>query len=69
MHFKKWSVSKKKPRRPSDIYNLSVEIPRDLAERVFSKESLRKLGYLSKTDLIRGLLKNVDTRLSHKCNK
>ncbi len=36
-----------------NVYNLTVEIDRDTANRVFAKSALRKLGYLSKTDFVR----------------
>lgn len=52
-------------RRASNyFYNLTVEIPRDLAMRVFSKDALRKLGYLSKTDCVRRLVEELDAKLS-----
>lgn len=51
-------------RASNDFYNLTVEIPRDLAERVFSKNALRKLGYLSKTDCVRRLVEELDAKLS-----
>ena len=40
-------------RARNDFYNLTVEIPRDLAERVFAKSWLRMLGFLFKTYCIR----------------
>lgn len=51
-------------RASNDFYNLTVEIPRDLAERVFSKNALRKLGYLSKSDCVRRLVEELDAKLS-----
>lgn len=50
-------------RKRNNLYNLTVEIPRDVAERVFSPESLRKLGYLSKTDFVRQAVAELDKRL------
>jgi DNA-binding Xre family transcriptional regulator len=47
-----------------NIYNLTVEIPRDVAERVFAKSALRKLGYLSKTDFVRSAVAALDAELS-----
>lgn len=44
--------SKKKPIE----YNLHVQIERDLAEQVFSKENLKRLGYVDKSSMIRSLL-------------
>ena len=37
----------------NNIYNLTVEIDRDTANRIFAKSALRKLGYLSRADLVR----------------
>lgn len=45
-----------------NIYNLTVEIRRDVANRIFTKQALRKLGYLSKTDCIRQLLYALDKK-------
>lgn len=53
----------------NDFYNLTVEIPRDLAERVFCKDALRKLGYLSKTDCVRHLVEELDAKLSALADK
>ena len=47
----------------NNIYNLTVEIPRDIAERVFSKSALRKLGYLNKTDFVRRSVEQLDAEL------
>lgn len=46
-----------------NIYNLTVELDRDTAERVFAKSALRKLGYLSKTDFVRQAVAELDKRL------
>ena len=51
-------------RRERGVYNLTVEIPRDVAERVFSKPALRMLGYLSKPDFIRQIVADADKRLT-----
>lgn len=51
-------------RRKNDFYNLTVEIPRDVAERVFAPAALRKLGYLSKSDFVRQAVAALDARLS-----
>lgn len=56
----------RKRREKNDFYNLTVEIPRDLAERVFSKPALRKLGYLSKTDCIRQYVEALAALLTDK---
>lgn len=50
-------------RADNPFYNLTVEIPRDVAERVFDKESLRKLGYLSVTDFVRHAVDKLAARL------
>lgn len=54
----------RKRRQNIDIYNLTVEIPRDVAERVFAPAALRKLGYLSKSDFVRQAVGALDTRLA-----
>lgn len=46
----------------SNVYNLTVEINRTVADRLFSKPALRKLGYLSKTDCIRQLVYALDKK-------
>lgn len=51
-------------RRKNDFYNLTVEIPRDVAERVFAPDALRKLGYLSKSDFVRQAVAALDVKLS-----
>lgn len=51
-------------RRKNDFYNLTVEIPRDVAERVFTPDALRKLGYLSKSDFVRQAVAALDAKLS-----
>lgn len=49
-----------------NIYNLTVELDRDLALRVFSKESLRLLGFLSATDAIRQYVIKLDNIIEEK---
>ena len=51
-------------RRDNAFYNLTVEIPRDVAERVFAPDALRKLGYLSKSDFVRQAVAALDAKLS-----
>lgn len=51
-------------RRDNAFYNLTVEIPRDVAERVFTPDALRKLGYLSKSDFVRQAVAALDAKLS-----
>lgn len=46
----------------SNVYNLTVEINRTVADRLFSKPALCKLGYLSKTDCIRQLVYALDKK-------
>lgn len=55
---------KRQRRHDKGLYNLTVEIPRDIAERVFAPEALRKLGYLSKSDFVRQAVAALDARLS-----
>lgn len=43
---------------------MTVEIPRNVAERVFAPAALRKLGYLSKSDFVRQAVGALDTRLA-----
>ena len=58
------AAKKRERRRVNGLYNLTVEIPRDVAERVFTPEALRKLGYLSKSDFVRQAVAALDVRLS-----
>lgn len=58
------AARKRQRRRDKDLYNLTVEIPRAIAERVFTPEALRKLGYLSKSDFVRHAVVKLDERLS-----
>ena len=58
------AARKRQRRRDKGLYNLTVEIPRDIAERVFAPEALRKLGYLSKSDFVRHAVVKLDERLS-----
>lgn len=57
------AAKKRERRRVKGLYNLTVEIPRDVAERVFASEALRKLGYLSKSDFVRQAVAALDARL------
>lgn len=61
---KKETERSRERRRKNDFYNLTVEIPRDVAERVFAPAALRKLGYLSKSDFVRQAVAALDARLS-----
>ncbi|MCM1237638.1 MAG: hypothetical protein NC489_46845 [Ruminococcus flavefaciens] len=54
----------RKRRRENNFYNLTVEIDRNVAERVFAPDALRKLGYLSKSDFVRQAVAALDARLS-----
>lgn len=58
------AVKKRARRRDKNLYNLTVEIPRDVAERVFAPAALRKLGYLSKSDFVRQAVAALDAKLS-----
>lgn len=46
-----------------NVYNLTVEINRDIANRVFDKKSLRKLGFANKSDCIRTFIFALDKKL------
>lgn len=63
------AVKKRARRRDKNLYNLTVEIPRDVAERVFAPAALRKLGYLSKSDFVRQAVAALDAKLSTIENK
>ena len=59
------STQKTRERRQNiDVYNLTVEIPRDVAERVFAPDALRKFGCTKKSELVRRLIFNLDAQLS-----
>lgn len=51
-------------RKNIGVYNLTVEIPRDVAERVFSPAALRKFGCSKKSELIRRFILKLDAELS-----
>lgn len=55
---------KRQRRREKGLYNLTVEISREIAERVFAPEALRKLGYLSASDFVRQSVTALADRLS-----
>ena len=61
---KNTQARKRQRRRDKGLYNLTVEIDRDIAERVFAPEALRKLGYLSKSDFVRQAVTALADRLS-----
>lgn len=46
-----------------DVYNLTVEIPRDVADRVFAPDALRKYGCTKKSELIRRIIFKLDAEL------
>lgn len=46
-----------------NIYNLTIEIYRDVADRVFNKQSLKLLGYETKTECIRHFVYLLDRKL------
>ncbi len=58
------AARKRQRRRDKGLYNLTVEIDRNIAERVFTPEALRKLGYLSKSDFVRQAVAALADRLS-----
>lgn len=47
-----------------DVYNLTVEIPRDVAECVFAPAALRKYGCTKKSELIRRFVFKLYAELS-----
>lgn len=58
------AARKRQRRRDKGLYNLTVEISREIAERVFAPEALRKLGYLSASDFVRQAVTALAARLS-----
>ncbi len=52
----------KRVREPNE-FNLNVRIRRDLVNKVFSKENLKKLGYPSMADAIRSFVKGLEKQL------
>ena len=48
--------AKPKPKKKSIEYNLHVQIERDLAEQVFSKENLKRLGFTDKSSMVRSFI-------------
>ncbi|MCM1218017.1 MAG: hypothetical protein NC548_26320 [Lachnospiraceae bacterium] len=59
------NTAKTRARRENlDVYNLTVEIPRDVAERVFAPDALRKYGCTKKSELIRRIIFKLDANLS-----
>lgn len=56
--------------KTSNNYTLSVcGIPREIADRVFNKSALEKLGYASKSDYIRQCVLELDKKLQELENK
>lgn len=59
------NTAKTRARRDNiDVYNLTVEIPRDVADRVFAPDALRKFGCTKKSELIRRFIFKLDAELS-----
>lgn len=59
------NTAKTRARRGNiDVYNLTVEIPRDVADRVFAPDTLRKFGCTKKSELIRRFIFKLDAELS-----
>ncbi len=52
----------KKKRKPNE-FNLNVRVERDLVERVFSKENMRRLGIVDKSSAIRSFILQLDRKL------
>jgi len=46
-----------------NVYNLTIELWRDVAERVFNKQSLKLLGFKNKTECIRHFVYALDKKL------
>lgn len=53
----------KKPYTPSGMTNIHVQAPMQLVQRVFSKESMVKLGITNKSDCIRDYIEELAKRL------
>ncbi|MBQ7977495.1 MAG: hypothetical protein IJ301_02740 [Clostridia bacterium] len=51
------------------IYNLTVEINREKANRIFNKIALHKLGFVNKTDCIRQYIDWLDRKLKRIIDK
>lgn len=60
---------KPKPKKKSIEYNLHVQIERDLAEQVFSKENLKRLGFVDKSSMIRSFLLQQARKLARMAAK
>ena len=59
------NTAKTRARRDNiDVYNLTVEIPRDVADRVFTPAALRKFGCTKKSELIHRFIFKLDAELS-----
>ena len=54
---------KRKHRREADVYNLTVEIPRSSAERIFAPAAMQKLGYVTRSDFVRQAVTEAMRRL------
>lgn len=48
-----------------NVYNLTVEIDRAVAERTLNDEALKLLGYKGKSDFIRKMVDRADARLRY----
>ncbi len=55
---------KSKKKKKSVEYNLHVQIERDLADRVFSKENMKRLGFVDKASMIRSFILQQDRKLA-----
>jgi hypothetical protein len=62
---KKRNRSKRNAARESKIYNLTVELDREVAERVLNPEALKQLGYNDKSDFVRKHVAAAAARLEH----
>lgn len=61
--FEKPKPSKPRKRKPNE-FNLNVRVERDLVERIFSKENMRRLGLVDKSSAIRSYLLSLDSKLT-----
>lgn len=61
-------LEKPKPEKPKQKkkpieFNLHVQLERDLAEKVFSKENMKRLGYADKSSMIRSFILQQSKKL------
>lgn len=54
----------KPKKRKTNEFNLNVRVERDLVERIFSPENMRRLGLVDKSSAIRSYLFQLDSKLA-----